>query len=239
MLKIKYVLLATLILTSPLLASADDTSSDEGTVDKATGLIKETRPLDRDEIKFSGFLGDDYSKMKKGNGDHSAYYWVKEGVDFSRYNKFIIDKPVILITAEKEDHVAVDPDDLKELSDSFRKKLVEEFKVGYSVVEQPGEGVLRIRPAITSVKGTSVANVASKLLVSVNVDTGHAVMEVSAEDSVSGERLAAAVDGRQGSRIGMVSGYTKWGHTKAAFSAWAKRFKERVDEWHGVKQVAE
>jgi hypothetical protein len=233
------------MVTYPLLSSADDissaeeSSSEEGTVDKATGLIKETKPLDRKEIKFSGFLGDDYSKMKKGNGDSAAYSWVKEGVDFSRYNKFIIEKPVILLTAEKDGKVAVDPDDLKNLSDSFRKKLVEELQDGYSVVEQPGEGVLRIRPAITSVKGTSVANVASKLLVSVNVDTGHAVMEAAAEDSVSGERLAAAVDGREGSRIGMVSGYTKWGHTKAAFSAWAKRFKERVDEWHGVKKTAE
>ena len=226
-------LLTTLIFTHPYISLAE-----ENVVDKATGLIKETKPIDSEDIQFSGFLGDDYAKMKKGNGERSAYYWIKEDVDFSKYNKFIIDQPMIYLTIDKKDpdkNVGVNPDDLKELADSYREALVDAFKDGYTVVEKPGDGVLRISPAITSVDPSSKANAAAKLLISINVDTGSAVMEIAAEDSVTGERLAAAVDGRKGSRIGMVSGYTKWGHTKAAFKAWATRFKQRMDERHAAK----
>jgi hypothetical protein len=51
-------------------------------------------------------------------------------------------------------------------------------------------------------------------------------------DSVTGERLAAAVDKRQGGK-GVFRG--KWEDTKEAFDFWAKRFRQRLDEARGVK----
>jgi hypothetical protein len=60
-----------------------------------------------------------------------------------------------------------------------------------------------------------------------NLGTGEAATEMEVLDSVSGERLAAAVDRRQGGKM-VFRG--KWEDTRQAFDFWAKRFRERLDE---------
>lgn len=55
-------------------------------------------------------------------------------------------------------------------------------------------------------------------------------MEMEVLDSMTNERLAAAVDTRSG---GKLAGWSKWGAVKEAFEFWAKRLKKRLDEIHG------
>jgi hypothetical protein len=50
-------------------------------------------------------------------------------------------------------------------------------------------------------------------------------------DAVTGERLAAAVDRRQGGKAAFRG---KWEDTKDAFDLWASRFRQRLDEARGV-----
>jgi len=53
-------------------------------------------------------------------------------------------------------------------------------------------------------------------------------------DSASGERQAAFVTGKGGRRwFSGLSGFEKWSDTEAAFRAWAKNFRERLDDAHG------
>jgi hypothetical protein len=66
-----------------------------------------------------------------------------------------------------------------------------------------------------------------------NVGTGEAATEMEVLDSVTGERLAAAVDRRQGGKMAFRG---KWTDAKDAFDFWAKRFRERLDEMRGVKK---
>jgi len=53
-------------------------------------------------------------------------------------------------------------------------------------------------------------------------------------DSASGERQAAFVTGKGGRRwFSGLSGFEKWSDIEAAFRAWAKNFRERLDDAHG------
>ena len=60
---------------------------------------------------------------------------------------------------------------------------------------------------------------------------GGASMEVELLDSMTGERLAAAIDTFNGSKM---SGFSKLGATEEAFAFWAKRLRVTLDRAHGT-----
>jgi hypothetical protein len=105
---------------------------------------------------------------------------------------------------------------------------------------------MRVRVAITGVKPSKpvantlstivpvgiVASGATKAVSGDNLGTGEAATEMEMLDAQSGERLAAAVDRRQG---GKMMFRATWTDTKDAFDYWAKRFRVRLDEVRGVK----
>ena len=64
-----------------------------------------------------------------------------------------------------------------------------------------------------------------------NMGTGEAATEIEILDALSGMRLAAAVDRRQGGKAAFRG---KWKDTKDAFDFWAKRFRQRLDEARGM-----
>ena len=136
---------------------------------------------------------------------------------------------------------------MKELTDYYQNALISAVKDGYKVVDQPGPGVLRVRVAITDVKPSNptantissiipvgmVVSAATKATTGDNLGTGEASTEMEFLDSQSGERLASAVDRRQGGKAAFRG---KWEDTKKAFDYWAKRFRERLDEVRGLKK---
>jgi hypothetical protein len=103
-----------------------------------------------------------------------------------------------------------------------------------------------VRTAITDIKPSKpVANTmstilpvgwavagATKVASGENLGTGEAAGEMEVLDAMTGERLAAAVDRRQGGK-GAFRG--KWEDTKDALDVWAKRFRQRLDTLRGVK----
>lgn len=191
------------------------------------------------DVKKTGFLTD-YGQLKPGGDDRAALVYIKSGVDYKTYNKLMFERIVVLLSDSAE-YRAVDPATLKEMTDYYQNALFNAFKDGYEIVDQPGPGVLRVRVAITQLKPSNptantlstiipvgiVAAGATKAVSGDNLGTGEAATEMEVLDSVSGERLAAAVDRRQGGK-GVFRG--KWEDTKEAFDFWAKRFRQRLDE---------
>lgn len=191
------------------------------------------------DVKQSGFLGD-YSQLKPGGEDRAALLYTKPGVSFKQYNSVMFERVTVYLSPEAQNR-EIDPAVMKELTDYYQNALVNAVKDGYKVVDQPGPGVLRVRVAITDVKPSKpVANTlstivpvgivvsgATKAVSGDNLGTGEAATEMEFLDAQSGERLAAAVDRRQGGK--MVFRGT-WEDTKQAFDFWAKRFRERLDE---------
>jgi hypothetical protein len=197
------------------------------------------------KVEKAGFLGD-YSQLKPGGEDRAALLYIKPGVDLKPYDKIMFERVTVLLSPEA-DYKVVDPALLKEMTDYYQNALIEAVKDGYQVVDQPGPGVLRVRAAITDIKPSKpVANTMSsiipvgmavaavtKVASDENMGTGEAATEMEVLDSVTGERLAAAVDRRQGGKMAFRG---KWTDTKDAFDFWAKRFRERLDEMRGVKK---
>ena len=189
-------------------------------------------------VKESGFL-QDYSQLQPGGDDQAALIYIKPGLDLKPYNKLMFERIQVLIS-DSADYKAFDPVVLKDLTDYYQNALFKAVKGDYEIVDMPGPDVLRVRVAITELKPSSpVSNTlstiipvgivvagATKVATDDNLGTGEAATEIEMLDSVTGERLAAAVDRRQGGK-GAFRG--KWDDTKDAFDYWAKRFRERLD----------
>jgi len=189
-------------------------------------------------VKKSGFL-QDYSQLQPGGDDRAALVYIKPGINLKPYNKLMFERIRVLLS-DKAEYQAIDPATLKELTDYYQNAIFNAVKGGYEIVDRPGPGVLRVRVAITGLQPSNpVANTmstiipvgmvvagATKATTDENLGTGEAGTEFEMLDAVTGERLAAAVDRRQGGKSAFGG---KWDDTKDAFDFWAKRFRERLD----------
>ncbi len=190
-------------------------------------------------VEKTGFLAN-YDQLVAGGEDRSVLTYIKPEADFKPYNKLMFERIVVLL-ADTAETRAIDPAMMQELTNYYQNALFNAVKDGYEIVDQPGPGVLRVRVAITEMKPSNpttntlstivpvgiVAAGATKAVSGDNLGTGEAGTEIEMLDSLTGERLAAAVDRRQGGK-GMFRG--KWEDTKEAFDFWAKRFRERLDQ---------
>lgn len=195
------------------------------------------------DVAESGFLKD-YSMLHPGAKDEAALIYIKPGVDFKPYNKIMFARVLISVSDDAENK-EIDPAMYTELAEYYQKALIDAVNDAYEIVDKPGENVLLVRVAVTGVKPSNpVANTMSSIIpVGIvvagatkaasgdNLGTGEASTEMEMVDSVTGERLAAAVDRRQGGK-GVFRG--KWEDTKDAFDYWAKRFRLRLDDARGV-----
>ena len=190
------------------------------------------------DVEQSGFLGD-YSQLKAGADDEAALVYVKPDADFKPYNKIMFERITINLSPSSENR-EIDPTILKELTDYYQNALFEAVKDGYEIVDQPGPDVLWVRVAITDVEPSNptantmssiipigmAVSAAAKATTDANLGTGEAATEMEVLDSVTKDRLAAAVDRRQGGKAAFRG---KWVDTEQAFDYWAKRFRDRLD----------
>lgn len=142
------------------------------------------------------------------------------------------------------DAVGVEPVVLAELATALRDEVVRELTDGgYTLVDEPGPGVLRIRAALADVgSARPVANVGAKIVSAVTLgagffvpvlDVGRAAIEVEMRDAATGERMIAFLDARQGRRYGgTLAAASDWGRTRAAFREWAAELRRRLDATH-------
>lgn len=199
----------------------------------------------RAKVKQSGFL-DDYPKLEKGPSGGVAQRYVKEGVDFSTYDKIMMDQVVFYFSKDSK-YKGMNSDELNKLSESFHKAMVKELQDAYPFVDEPGPGVLRVRPAITDVKASKpvlntistvmpiglALSIVKKGVTGTHLNVGEASMEAEFLDAETNERIAVAIDKRSGAKYKVVKGMSKWGHAEDAFNYWAKRLRKFLDEAHG------
>jgi len=243
----------TLILAAVLAVSG--IVSSEGMIESASA---DTPMLGKYATK--GFLSD-YSKLAPVEGaDTHAYRYVDSTVDFSKYQKLLVDR-IKVWYKEGGDYKGIDPDDLKALTDYFHQAIVEAVGDDYTVVNEPGPDVLRVRIALTDlVPNKTEASVislaipfawvadagsgAAKGEAGSTAFTGEATIEMEAMDSVSSQQVGAYVDKEVGKKYqwskgvsegvnSYMSAYSKWDYTKKSMDAWAQRLKTTLDELEG------
>lgn len=194
--------------------------------------------------KYSGFLGDAtvYGRLAPGPEGGAKMRWVKQGTDFSKYNRIMVDS-VIFHFGEDSDNV-IDPKEMNELADAFNQELVTALKDKYPIVSEPGPGVLRIRVAITNFKASrpGISAVSSVMPLGLGISLlkkgatggwsggGEVGAEIMTIDTENNEVIALGVDERQAA---FEQRFSKAGVAKDAFKFWAERIRLFMDANRG------
>lgn len=174
----------------------------------------------------TGFLSD-YSRLEPDGSKRLAF------VDSSvrQYSKFIIERVVVRFHDPAKEE-KVDSETVAELRTYMEDAIGKAISERYAMVSQPGPGVARLRVALTDLdKSTPALNVLPQTKVT-GLGVGGAAMEAELLDSRTGVQIAAVVQKKKGAMLSF-SGMKKWGDAKAVMDAWAKRYRERLDEAHG------
>jgi hypothetical protein len=195
---------------------------------------------------FSGFLGgpDVYKQLTPGPEGGAKLRWLKPGMDFKKYNKFILES-VIFYLADDSEYKGIDPAMMKELSDDFNTQLVAAFKDKYPIVSEPGPDVARIRFAITNIHASKPVLSAITTVVPIGMGislikkgvtggwtgSGETGAELIVYDSTTNEPIIMAVDEQSAP---FQKRFTKLGSTGNAFYLWAERTVTFIDDSKGV-----
>ncbi|MBW2195564.1 MAG: DUF3313 domain-containing protein [Deltaproteobacteria bacterium] len=187
----------------------------------------------------SGFLTN-YAGFQVGGENQPNLVYINPNLNLKPYNKILIDHVVVYLNP-KSKNKGIAPEQLVELTNHFHKALVKALQDRHTIVSGPGKGVLRIRTAITDLEPGSPITGAMSTIIPVgaaisiikkattdsNMAVGRASVEIELVDSLSGVRLAAAIDRREGGKK-IISG--KWTAIEEAFDYWAKNLSAFLDK---------
>ncbi len=199
-------------------------------------------------VKQSGLLNN-YADLQKGREGGVNKVYFKEGVDFKKYNRIMLDHVVFFFSGDSK-YKGIHADDLTKLADAFHSAVAETLGEAYPLVDKPGPDVMRIRIAITDVvpskPGLNLITTAmpggfgvkavKKVATGSHSFIGNTAMEAEILDSLTNTQIALAMDSREkGDKTRITEGLTKWGDVKDVFNFWAKRLRIWLDETHGKK----
>lgn len=191
------------------------------------------------EPGYSGFLEGYYERLQPGPEGGAKMRWLKPGVDFSKYKKFMVDS-VVFFFADDSQYKGIDPVEMKGLADAFNKELVAALKDRYPIVAEPGPDVARVRFAITGFKQSRpvLSGITSIVPVGLAVSlvkkgatggwtgSGATSAELMALDTMTNDVIALAVDDKT---AGFTERFSKWGSAEEAFKFWAGRLRTFMD----------
>jgi hypothetical protein len=196
--------------------------------------------------KYSGFMGGCYKDLQPGPEGGAKMRWLQPGVDFSKYNKLMIDS-VVFYYAPDSDDKSIDAVEMKELTDAFNQALVDALKDKYPIVAEPGPDVVRLKIAITNIKKSKpvISGISSIVPIGLGLSiikkgatgswsgSGSTSTELMALNSMDNSVIAIAVDEET---AGFFERFTRLGSAKDAFKFWAGRIRIFMDEAHGIKK---
>ena len=201
-----------------------------------------TRQAGESEKNFSGFLGD-YSPLHRGKKDEANFIYIAPAVNWRKYTRIYI-LPIELWKSGEPDTPLgrMSPENQQLLVNYFHTAMVDALEKNFTIVNQPGPDVLVIHAAVTEARESRpVLNLVSSvvpmaLLVSygkqtiTGTGTGVGLVRVEADftDGQTGQRVAAAVDARAGTKALRTKFDHTWGDVQLAFEWWAARVDERL-----------
>jgi hypothetical protein len=189
------------------------------------------------------FLGD-YSMLKEGGDGRALLYYINPEADFKAYKAIMMD-PVKLYASGKHEMDKLTPEDRQIILNYADAAIREQLGKDYTLVTKAGPGVLHLRVAITEAEDANVTLDTISTIVPVGLAlgglaalatgewafTGSAGLEVEMLDSMSGQRLAAAVDRRTGSKVtGNADKFSDWRTVQNALDYWANQLRTRLAE---------
>jgi hypothetical protein len=208
------------------------------------GLVFTVSTAFAEDFTRSGFLGNPsvYDQLRKT--EIGTYRWLKPGVDFKMYKKYMVDS-VVFFLADNSDYKGIDPQEMKELADEFNKDLVAAFKKhNLPIVADPGPDVSRIRIAITNVQPSRPGLSAITSIVPIGLGislikrgatggwtgSGETAAEMMILDSTTNAAIGLGADSRAAA---FDQRFSKWGSASDAFKFWSERLATAIDNVHG------
>ena len=205
----------------------------------------------RDVVKTGFMSSSERSMLTEGKGDHEALLrYINPDADWRSYNKVMINSVSVWKDEGTQD---VAPADLQMLSDFLYTHMHEALSQDYTIVSQPGPGVLRVAFAITEAEGSApVMDTVTSIIPQTRILTGlkgYAVggkpgfvgtagLEAKFTDSQSGKILGLAVDRRGGTKD--LSGMTdEWNDVEKAYIYWAAAVRYRLCMLRGGSNCVE
>ena len=184
----------------------------------------------------SGFLRD-YSQLTEEKDRPAKLSYVKENADWSSFDAIWIESVSIWANDETS---KLKPEESEMLVAFFYNALHEELSKNFRIADGPGPGVLQFRAALTETKGANVPLKAITTIVpqlkllstlvgtsaDIVVTVGEATLEAEILDSMTKQRLAAAVDQQAGKK--WYCQLKTWSDVKSACEYWAEALRERL-----------
>jgi len=137
---------------SALLSGCATTDSAMTTV---MGTGTSVTATDASRLTQSGFLSD-YARLRPTPWGDGIQCWREQGLNAARYDKIMISRILVSVKSKDGESAAIDPSDLKTLTDYFHTSLTRALSPQMQVVDKPGPGVLVLRIALTRLVPTGV-----------------------------------------------------------------------------------
>ena len=186
--------------------------------------------------KYSGFLSD-YSILKPAPDDKDTLAYVASNIDWSKYNSGMVDK-VLVITPDGQQKT--DGKLLVAIADKYEELIKQKLSSKFNMVDQAGEGTIRVQAAITSVfasyddlKGYQYIPIAAAVTGAarasgVEKQSVRVMSEIKLVDSVNGQLLAQAVDLKAGEEKQDKDSGILLADVVPILEQWAQRITDRI-----------
>jgi len=191
----------------------------------------------------TGFLGPDAARLAPGPEGGAALVWINPNAQWATYTKLQLMPVEFWAAADSKVSAA----DQATLTEYFYNQLQANLSKSFTLVDQPGPGVMTLRVALmdatTAVPGlrtisvivpqARVLNLAQSMATDSYAFVGSAEAEMKVTDSVNGQLLAEAVDQRAGG-MGIKSAASfQWGDAQNATDYWAQKIPNRISQLQG------
>jgi Protein of unknown function (DUF3313) len=225
-------------LAAALLASGCSTTVQSAPA--AAQAVESGGPL---PSSVTGFLGPDAARLAPGPEGGAALAWINPNAQWSSYTKIQLMPVEFWAAADSKVSTA----DQATLTEYFYNQLQTNLSKSFTLVDQPGPGVMTLRVALmdatTAVPGlrtisvvvpqARVLNLAQSMATDSYAFVGSAEAEMKLTDSVTGQLLAEAVDQRAGG-MGLKSAASfQWGDAQNAMDYWAQKIPARISQLQG------
>lgn len=202
------------------------------------------------KVQPSGFLGDSF-KLKRISKSNPALLYVRPDIPAGKYTKIAID-PIQMYGPTNGALAKLSKEDQQKLVNYLDASLRAYLSSNFTLVNQPGPDVFRLRMAITEAQGANVPfdvvssvvpiglaiSFVREIATGAHTAVGKAGLECEGLDSETGQRLFAYVDARVGRKVtGRFDKLKKWHTVQDAFDFWAKEISARLQEARLAKQA--
>ncbi len=194
------------------------------------------------DVRFSGFLGQNYDKLQKGGPDEPLYSYKNPDADLGSYHKILLDRVTVLYP--KKEGVS---SDWLTVANHFYSQIEKELSKDWEMVKEPGPDTMRIQIALTDIyAGSGLLQVASSVepleatVSGLNNMTGAKPLfagDVSIEgkvtDATTGKLLIAGVDRRIADKS-LKAAMDTWAALSNVTATWSKLLAYRLCKDRGA-----